>query len=246
VIVTYRIKRVGFSVEEKYFTASFKQHKYFCRVDAMAGSCAPSVLAPNAAGPSNPYTAGPSSTTPSGGWGTSTQFGLTGPGQGDTTTEVLKALGLGQVTKDAKAFKQRFDEKTRQINELIEQHKALGEWKECFDLGRHLKKLTQQWVDYEYLVAKGMAHEEAFNVCVLSETGEEHVANTLMGLARHPQLLTGIVAALGTAMRKNDKGKSGEDGEKSAGGKANKGTRCHKCGGVGHKQDKCPSNSNPY
>jgi len=87
---------------------------------------------------------------------------------------VLKALGLGQVK-----FKQRFDEKTRQLMQLVEQHKAMGEWKECFDLGEHLKNITQQWVDYEYLIAKGLPHEEAFNVCVLSETGEEHVANTL-------------------------------------------------------------------
>jgi hypothetical protein len=117
---------------------------------------------------------------------------------------VLKPLGLGEVKKDAKAFKNSFVEKMRQIKQIIEQHKATGEWKECFDLGEHLKKINQQWVDYEYLVAKGMQHEEAFNVCVLSETGEEHVANTLLGLARHPQLLTGIVAALGSAMRKNE------------------------------------------
>jgi hypothetical protein len=202
----------------------------------MAGSCAPSVIdpnAPNAAGPSNTYAAGPSSTTPSGGWGTSTQFGLTGPGQGDNTTEVLKALGLGQVAKDAKAL-QRFDEKTRQTKKLIEQHKAIGEWKECFDLGEHLRKITQQWVDYEYLVAKDMPHEEAFNVCVLSKSGEEHVANTLMGLARHPQLLTGIVAALSSAMMKNDKGKSGEDVEKTSRGKVKKAPKFHKCGGDGH------------
>ena len=63
--------------------------------------------------------------------------------------------------------------------QLVEQHKAMGEWKECFDLGEHLKNITQQWVDYEYLIAKGLPHEEAFNVCVLSETGEEHVANTI-------------------------------------------------------------------
>jgi hypothetical protein len=66
--------------------------------------------------------------------------------------------------------------------------------------------------------------------------------NTLMGLARHPQLLTGIEAALGSAMRKNDMSKSGEDGEKPSGGKVNKGPNCHKCGGFSHKQDKCPSN----
>jgi hypothetical protein len=140
-------------------------------VDAIAASRAPSVIDPNAAGPSNSYAAGPSSTTPSGGWGTSTQSGLSGPGQGDTTTEVLKPLGLRQVTKDAKTLKQRFVEKTRQFKQLIEQHKAMGEWKECFDLGEHLKKITQQWIDYEYLVAKGMQHEEAINMCVLSETG---------------------------------------------------------------------------
>jgi len=58
-----------------------------------------------------------------------------------------------------------------------------------------------------------------------------------MGLARHPQLLTGIVSAVGNARRKNNKNKSGEDGEKFSGGKVNKGPRCHVCGSSGHKQD---------
>jgi hypothetical protein len=47
-------------------------------------------------------------------------------------------------------------------------------------------------------------------------------------------------------MMKNDKGKSGEDVEKTSGGKVNKAPKFHKCGGDGHKQDKCPSNTNPY
>jgi hypothetical protein len=139
-------------------------------------------------------------------------------------------MGLGTVSKDGKAFKQRFATRKKELTELVGKQEIEGDYKAASNVQKELARLINIYNEYEFMLAKGVAHEVAFQMIVCRENGEENVAATMVGLLRYLALLMSIVAATqGNTLTRGDDSEAGKAENK----------KCYKCGKKGHLSRNC-------